>query len=313
MKDGETGPGSDDAGDAAIEWLVRLRAEPLLPEEKQAFERWLACDSRNAEAFDEVLRIYGHLAGMDREPRRRPAVPGRRRRSLAAAAALAAATLALFAFFDELATRLRADHYAGAGERRLVALEDGSRVQLDSRTAIAVRYSAGERRLALLSGEAWFEVSPDPARPFVVEAGGGTVTALGTAFDVALEPSGARVTVTEHRVAVASGGASVVVEEGRQSRYERGGVAEPPEEVDVGKVTAWRRGKLIVSKQPLREVIAAIARYHRGFVYCVQPSVCERRVSGVFGADDALQSLREIEASLALRAIRLTDYMILLY
>ncbi|ATQ66824.1 MULTISPECIES: FecR family protein [Methylosinus] len=312
MSNGQKEPESDAAGDAAIEWFVRLREGPLAPDEKAELDAWLAEDAANAVAFDEVLSMYGDLAVMSPSRAERP-----RRRlpriRVAALAGVAAAALALFASFDEIATRLRADHFAGAGERKLVTLDDGSRVLLDSRSAIALRYSPGERRLALLSGEAWFEVAPDVSRPFIVEAGGGAVTALGTAFDVALEGAGARVTVTEHRVSLSSGGRSVVVDEGRQSAFEPDAAARSPEPVNVDQVTAWRRGKLIVTKKPLRDVLAAIGRYHRGFVYCVERSICERRVSGVFGADDALQSLQEIETSLGLRAIHLTRYMILLY
>lgn len=313
MNDGRKEPESDEAGDAAIEWFMRLRAAPLAPDEKAELDAWLAEAPANAVAFDEVLRMYGHLAGMGPSGAKRPARRASRRMRVAALAGAAATALALVASFDEIAARLQADHYAGAGERKLVTLEDGSRALLDSRSSISVRYSLAERRLALLSGEAWFEATPDPARPFVVEAGGGTVTALGTAFDVALEGSGARVTVTEHRVSLSSGGRSVVVDEGRQSAYAQGADARPPERVNVDLVTAWRRGKLIVTKKPLRDVLAAIGRYHRGFVYCVDRSICERRVSGVFAADDALQSLREIETSLGLRALHLTSYMILLY
>lgn len=167
--------------------------------------------------------------------------------------------------------------------------------------------------MTLLSGEVWFDVARDPARPFVVEAGAGSVTALGTAFDVALSGSGARVTVNEHRVLIMSGGASVVVEEGQQSVYERDAAARAPEAVDVDAATAWRQGKLIVTKQPLRDVLAAVGRYHRGIIYCVDPSVCARRVSGVFGVDDMRQLVNEVEISLDLRAIRLTDYVTLLY
>jgi transmembrane sensor len=312
MINGQKEPESDAAGDAAIEWFVRLRAGPLAPDEKAELDAWLAEDAANAAAFDEVLSMYGHLAVMSPSRADRP----RRRLSrirIAALASAAAVALALFASFDEIALRLRADHFAGAGERKLVTLDDGSRVLLDSRSSIAIRYSPGERRLALLSGEAWFEAAPDPSRPFIVEAGGGTVTALGTAFDVALEGTGARVTVTAHRVSLSSGGRSIVVDEGRQSAFEQGAAARTPEPVNVDQVTAWRRGKLIVTKKPLREVIAAIGRYRRGFVYCVDRSICERRISGVFGADDPMQSLREIETSLGLRAIQLTSYMILLY
>lgn len=302
---------SDEAGDEAIDWFVRLRAG-LSAEEKAAFEQWRAKDAENAAAFEEVLRMFGHLAGMS--PSRRIGTPrhGGRRRTAAAIAALAAA-LALLLSLGDVATRFRADHYARVGERKVVALDDGSRAQLDSRSSIAVHYSAAERRVILLSGEAWFDVAHDPARPFVVEAGDGSVTALGTAFDVALNGSGARVTVNEHRVLVMSGGASVVVEEGQQSVYERDAAAHAPETVDVEAATAWRRGKLIVTKLPLGDVLATVGRYHRGYIYCVDPSACERRVSGVFDVADAAQVVREIEMSLGLRAIRLTPFATFLY
>ncbi|HEY8065546.1 MAG TPA: FecR domain-containing protein [Methylosinus sp.] len=305
-------PAPDEAGDAAIEWFVRLRAGKLSSQETAAFEAWRA-EPPHAAAFDDVLHMYGHLAGMSPARRMRPAPRARRIRAAALAFA-AAAAVAVFASYDEIALRLEADHFTGVGEKRLVTLDDGSHALLDSRSAIALRYSAGERRLRLLSGEAWFEVAPDASRPFVVEAGEGRVTALGTAFDVALEKSGARVTVTEHRVGVASGGKTTIVEEGQQTAFERDAPASAPEAVDLDATTAWRRGKLIVNRQPLGDVLAALGRYHRGYIYCVDRAICARRISGVFGAqEDALQSLAEIESSLGLRAIHVTRYLILLY
>jgi transmembrane sensor len=305
-------PGPDDDGDAAIEWFVRLREGPLSPEETKNFEDWRA-DPAHRAAFEDVLHMYGHLAGMSGSRRTRRASAPRVRR----AAALAFATMAAFAIFsphEEIVLRLRADHYAGVGERKLLTLEDGSRVQLDSRSAIDVRYTANERRLTLLAGEAWFEAAPDSSRPFVVEAGEGRVTALGTIFDVALETSGARVTTLERRVAVSSGGKTTIVEAGRQTGFERNTPARAPEPVDTDAATAWRRGKLIVDRRPLEEALAALGRYHHGYIRCIGPSVCARRISGVFGAEgDTLQSAAEIEASLGLRAIHITRYLILLY
>lgn len=305
-------PAPDEAGDAAIEWFVRLREGKLSAEETTAFEAWRAAPA-NAAAFDEVLHMYGHLAGMS-PARRTPPAPRATRGMRTAALAFAAAAVAVFASHDEIALRLEADHFTGVGEKRLVTLDDGSHVLLDSRSAIALRYSAGERRLRLLSGEAWFDVAPDASRPFVVEAGDGRVTALGTAFDVALEKSGARVTVTEHRVGVASGGKTMIVEEGQQTAFERDTPARAPETIDIDTATAWRRGKLIINRRPLGDVLAALGRYHRGYIYCVDRAICARRISGVFGAqENALQSLAEIEASLGLRAIHVTSYLILLY
>ncbi len=313
MNDDESDSGGDRAGDIAIDWWVRLSAGELTCDEQAAFDLWIASDPVNAAAFNDVLRMCGKLSALPRPARSNRARSASRRFWLAGAGVLAAASLALLVGFDDLYVCLRADYYVGAGAPKLVTLADGSHVQLDARSAIKVNYAANERRLTLIEGEAWFEVAPDPARPFVVEAAGATISALGTAFDVALEKARARVVVTQHRVSIFSGGENVVVGEGEESFFSRAVAASPPSPVDMEIVTAWRNGMLIIEKQPLGEVLHALGRYHRGYVYCASAAICARRVTGVFGTNDPLQALREIEDSLGLHTVRLTDYLVLLY
>ncbi|MGO8848027.1 MAG: FecR family protein, partial [Methylocella sp.] len=181
------------------------------------------------------------------------------------------------------------------------------------KSAIALHFTPTQRRLTLLRGEAWFDVTPNPARPFAVEAMGGTVTALGTSFDIAVERDETRVTVTLHRVAVASGGQEIIVAEGQQSTFARGAPARAPAPSDVAQLTAWRRGKLIVADEPLSDVLTTLGRYRHGLVYCLRPAICARRVSGVFSMDNPLQALSEIETSLGLSAFRLSNYLIVLH
>lgn len=299
------------ARDAAIDWLMRCNEGPLTRAEQAKLARWLEVDAHRA-AFEDVCAMYGRLTTMDFG-----AAPVRRRpsgRFFAAAAAVAVvAAVALLLVFDDLSLAVRADQYAGAGETRQVTLPDGSRLELDARSGVALHFSARERRLTLLEGEAWFQVAPDPSRPFVVEAGGGTVTALGTAFDVALRRGRAEVTVGEHSVAVASGGRTIVVGEGEQSAYAPQLVAQTPQKTDVARATSWRQGALIFENATLGEVVETLARYHRGHVVFADPSLRARRVSGVFGANDPREALAEIEAALGLREIALTQYLIVLY
>jgi transmembrane sensor len=294
--------------DAAIEWWLRRANRPLSPAEQEEFDAWRAV-AANRAAFADIADMCGHLAAIGpTRPRQ-----ARYRRRAAAAAALLAASLFLFAMVDDIALWLHSDFHTGAGETRRITLEDGSHVELDARSAIAVRYARGERRLALLAGEAWFEVAPDAARPFVVEAAGGEVTALGTAFDVSLTSRETLVTVTEHKVAVASGGRRVTVAENQQSAYSRNGEARPPSPANVERATAWRRGRLMFENERLGDVIAALSRYRRGWIYFARPALRERRVTGLFGADDPSSALEEIELSLGLHALRLTDYLIVIY
>ncbi len=304
--------GHGNARGAAADWWVRGRAGPLSPEEQAAFEGWRASPA-NAAAYDNISRMCGHLASLPAPRRAERRIFASRGFWLGIAAPLAAASIALFLQFDDLSTFLRSDYSAGTGETKLVTLEDGSRAHLNAQSAIAVHYGASQRRLDLLKGEAWFEVAPDPARPFVVETAGGTITALGTAFDVALESTGALVAVTKHRVSISSGGRTVIVEEGQESTLARGFPARAPAAVNPAWVTAWRRGKLIVENEPLGAVIAALGRYHHGYVACLYSAICARRVTGVFGTDDPLESLDEIEKSLGLRSTTFTRFLAVLH
>lgn len=311
MNDDKHGPNDDSAGEAAIEWWVRSRTG-FSREERAAFEAWRAADPANARAFDDVVRMCGKLSAL--QPSRQPSRLSSSRLSWGfGTAALAAASLVLIVDFNDLTIMLHADYSVGAQAPKLVSLEDGSRVQLDARSAIEVAYSEYERRLALTKGEAWFEVAKDPARPFIVEAAGGTITARGTAFDVALQQPGARVIVTEHRVSVLSGGKTVIVEQGEETTFGNGIAAASPSRIDVETATAWRSRLLVVEKQPLGEVLARLGQYHHGYVFCANTAICSRRITGVFGTDDPLQALHEIEASLGLHTVRLTNYLVLLY
>lgn len=300
---------SASARETAIDWWLRRNEGPLSRKEQAAFDAWLASDEANAAAFDKISSMGGFMAS--RWPGAGTVRKSRKSRRKAVAAL--AGAIALLVFFDDISLFLRSDYVTGAGETKLVTLEDGSRVQLDAKSAIAVRYKAGQRRLALLEGEAWFEAAPDPSRPFVVEAAGGTVTALGTAFDVVLQKAQAHVTVTQHSVLVASGGQNVIVEEGQQSAYAESEAAQAPEPTDVARATAWRRGKLIFENQPLGEVARTLGRYHHGYVYFVNSALRSRRVTGVFNTDDPIAALDEIELSLGLHAAHLTKYLTVVY
>ena len=88
------------------------------------------------------------------------------------------------------------------GERNTITLLDGSVIELNTNSRVQVNYDDTRRAVALMQGEAHFEVSKDPERPFEVGAGGGLVRAIGTAFVVRLKQEALQVTVTEGKVAL---------------------------------------------------------------------------------------------------------------
>ena len=89
--------------------------------------------------------------------------------------------------------------------------------------------------------------------------------------------------------------------------------AQPPEPVNIEHATAWRRGKLIFRNKPLGEVVAALGRYHHGYVTFVSSELRTRPVTGVFNVDDPLAALDEIETALGIHAVYLSNNLIILY
>ncbi len=196
---------------SAAQWWVRLDAGALSASELRAFRAWLAGDPRNERGLRGGLRPRG---AVERAPKALAAAyvaesaPPPRRRWLVPAAAAVAACLALALAYEPLWLLWRADFRTATGELRTVTLPDGSRAHMNADTALALDYGGDRRRLSLLAGEAWFEVEPDPSRPFVVEAAGAEIAARGTAFDIATDKISTEVTVTEHAVEVTGAGAA---------------------------------------------------------------------------------------------------------
>lgn len=306
--------------DQAAEWHMRRDAGELSAAEARHLQRWLAADARHREALAEIEATWSLMGQVARSaieaPSRRQetASPPPRRRPALATAALAATLVFGLAFLLDIPTRLQADAYTATGETRLVRLDDGSTVMLDTASAIAVAYGRETRRIRLLRGEAVFTVAPEPGRPFLVEARQGESRALGTAFAVRDDADGATVTVLESKVGVALPAAQkeVRLEPGQQVSYTSLGLG-PVEQVDADLETAWRRGKLIFVDKPLGSVVDALNRYHRGRIQITDAAIRDRPVSGVFEIGDPLRVLDALEASLGLRSTRLTSYLVLLH
>ena len=189
-------------------------------------------------------------------------------------------------------------------------LEDGSRLTLDARSAIAVDYSSGRRDVRLLSGQAFFEVVAAAERPFVVDASGVAVTVTGTAFSVAASDIGVAVAVQSGTVRVARDGRDLAatLTVGQRLRIARDGhVAQAtinPEDVD-----SWRGRRLVVHDATVREVAEQIGRYAGGIIVFADDKVADRLVTGVIDLQrpaGALDDMVELQHG---RVIRLSPYV----
>ncbi|WP_029010150.1 FecR family protein [Azospirillum halopraeferens] len=323
---GEDGYRHPDAvTDAALTWFVALLDGTPDAPTLAAFRAWRDSDPRHAAAFDRLVAMNGMpelraatLAARPdpapARPRARPAPAPRARvwwGSLAAAVLLVTIGLHLL---PELLLRWRADHMTVAGDRREVTLPDGSRLLLNTASAVALDFAGGRRDVRLLRGEAFFDVVPDPARPFRVTAGHSVVEVIGTAFAVRSDAAQDAIVLERGRVSVApagGAGAPVLLTPGeRVTASPRGLSGVAAAEPDV--LLAWREGRYVFRDRPLAAVVDDLRHHHAGLILVLDDRVERARVSGNYRLDDPVGALRSLAGIAGVRMRVLPGGLILL-
>ncbi|MFN9928601.1 MAG: FecR family protein, partial [Phenylobacterium sp.] len=294
-------------------FLLRAEAGSLSRKEDARLHRWLAADPAHRSAYEAVLRgaaaadrasAHPELCAM-RDAALRVRAPSRPWAPLAAAGAASLAVLGALAAWPpgpagnsespraapalpqlrDMLGPARAEVFATkVGERASLRLPDGSVALLDTDSRLVVRYEVRRRRVELERGQALFDVSKDPARPFEVAAGDRVVTAIGTRFSVRRTGAGLRVALLEGvvRVAGPAGPApaqSVTLQAG-EVLDSRPAAPLRVTTADTEKLTAWRSGLVVFSDTPLSEALAEMNRYSRSPV--ALEAAAELRVTGVF-------------------------------
>ena len=318
--DAERGESDDPVLEEAAGWVARLSSADATEADRAAFDVWLAADPAHAAAHAEMDALWHRLGEL---PDRRPEAPKapkksktttgtRRGRGPRAVTGLAAAALLAGVLADRygLVDRWRADLWSGVGDIAHATLPDGSRVDLNTDTALVLRFTAGERRIALLRGEASFDVVPDAGRPFTVEAGTLSARAVGTRFFVRADGTDSPVGVAEGRVDVAEAGRRALVSAG-QAVHRGEDSSLTAEAANVERSMAWRDGRLLFAGQTLSTVLAELGRYRHGRILLLDRRLGERRVTGAFDARDTDEALDAIAATMGARIRRVSPLLVL--
>lgn len=327
------------AQQGAASWFARLRSDRVSRNDRKQFLEWLNEDPAHSAAYGEcqtAWEIVGAVAGdEDIIGLRRDALTIKTppslltwRSAMAVAAAvvlLVIAGIQIIAFQPQSVTSppaIVADA-AGAktlrtavGERSAITLEDGTVIELNTDSLALVIYSAERRDVHLVRGQALFDVASDPARPFVVEAAGKRVTALGTVFDVRVDSTKMQVTLVEGRVRVepiegdAQRTAARTLRPGEQL-IARAGEPLIVLAADVQQQVSWRTGRLAFSDEPLGDVVAEINRYSQRKVVLADAGLAELRVSGVFRVGSMPGFVAALDAGFPVTAEHQPDGIIL--
>lgn len=301
---------------AASAWHVRLQEDGSV-QVRAEFERWLAQHPSHGLAYARMEAIWARFAQVQPQAARKALAAGLdgkggRRRALAAVFAVALCGLvAWMALGGDAARYLLADARTGTGERRTVVLDDGSRITLNTDSAIDVDIDATARRIRLLRGEVLLEVASDASRPFTVISAEGTARALGTRYVVRQLPGETRVGVIESRVrACATPPASCVDLEAGQAVSLGHGHAGEAGPFDADALTSWTEGVLAVDDRPLAVVLDELRRYRPGVLSYDAAALEGLSVSGVFPLDDTDRALDALSRALPLRITHYTRFYV---
>ena len=308
--------------DVAIAWHVRHASGLMGADEQARLSRWLAEHPDHARVWQRLQRIGERLHGST--PQLAPAavtrsvlqrLPDLERRKSLRLLSLALVGGGSLYLGRELVheAAFPADHRTAVGERRDIRLADGTLLQLNTDSAVDIRFDAASRRIRLRRGEIHIATGRDPAgRPFQVEARDGTLVPVGTRFTVSQLDDGTLLGVSEGAVDVLRGGSADRrrVEAGQQLAF--GGRADDRLQPLDESRQAWTDGMISAENRRLDDLLGELARHRRGHLGCT-PEAGELRITGTWplhGSDPSEAVLASLERHLPIRRQRLTRYWV---
>lgn len=306
----------------ATRWFGRLREADVSPRTRKRFQRWLDHDAGHADAYAQAERLWGALDGPAKRAAARNeeeiealiASARRPARGRVLVVALALALCAAGAWWRRGGLDdLRATYVTAPGDRQRYVLDDGTILDLNTDTAVAIDLRPERRSIRMFRGEAFFAVAHDASRPFVVSTPEGKALDVGTAFNVRIRDDETIVSVVEGEVEASAAddpASRAQLRPGEQTAVARAAVG-PVRPFKTAAAT-WRTGQIAFFRTPLGEVVDELNRYRRGRIVIFGEGLRTLPVTGVFSTRDPAEAISVIEATLGVTAIRLTGALTIL-
>lgn len=162
---------------------------------------------------------------------------------------------------NELITKI---YKTGTNEHQKITLSDGTRIRLNENSEIQIEdFKKASRRTVSLSGEAFFEVAQNSAKPFQVRSDKGLITVLGTAFNVKTSSPSRKlliVAVSEGRVSLKQkeenpAGGEKILSKNEIGLFDTETHMITKESADVNNYFTWMHGRVIYNKTPFKDVL----------------------------------------------------------
>jgi len=313
----------------AADWAVRLDMGQLSNSENSTLADWLLESPRHVEELLFAASIFSNLELVDtannfdintllqnsapdvipllNTPKERT-VPKKKSTSFyALITGIACSLLVGLLWFNQglfnTQNTINQHYSTNLGEQRSISLDDGSVIHLNTQSEIEVKFTDEKRVIDLSRGEAIFEVSHDPERPFLVLAGTASAEAIGTTFNVYRKNAGVSVVVLEGKVAVANehtntqidstntqqtilNDGRLLVNAGEKAQLEQNIAPVLIADVNIAAASSWRNRQLNFESDNLQDIAYEFNRYNRTQIIVADSSLAQTKFSGVFSADD---------------------------
>jgi transmembrane sensor len=300
--------------DAAIAWQLSLDSGS--PVEREEFAKWHAAHEEHARAWRQLGMLdqrFSVASGPARTALLQSRESIRRRvRKLGSGLASIVAVIGLALFAGDRFLPVDywlADQRTATGEQRTLRLTDGTLINLNTHSAVDVRFDEKQRLIILQEGEILVETGHGDARPFIVETREGSMRALGTRFLVKREDDGTRLSVLQSAVAAhpQSSLEEQILREGQQVLMRSNGLG-PIVALNLG-ADAWTRGMLVVDNARLEDLVHELGRYRRGHLG-VAPEVADLRITGSFPLHDTDKALSALLPTLPVQIEQHTPWWV---
>lgn len=298
----------------ATDWMLRFQEAAGDSRVSKNFETWLSHSNENRSAWQQVAKTWSVLGGVtpiyehvwsaqpflnSREVGNSQTRPKRGRRKWIIGLPVTGIAACFFVLaLPSLVLRFEADYLTEKAQSRVITLDDGTTVYLAAESAIKSDFSASRRQVTLLAGEAFFDVSRNPDRPFVVNAKGVKVEVLGTAFDVRLSSAATSIELARGAVGVSYAATSrhsaASLSSGQMLVVDRNSGSMVKSAIASEDIAAWRDGRLFVNGATIGAVVDQIQRYHTAWIAVPDNALANQTVTGLYDLRDPDRALRAL-------------------
>lgn len=319
----------DNLLDDATEWFVLMRADDISAQRSDDFVQWISQSPTHQAAYAQIGGFWDGLVVLETK---NTAYKIRKAsnsnfvsrhwspKAIAASIAFFIISIVGFNYGDVL---LMDSHATKVGELADIILQDGSHLVMNTNSKVRIDFQADKRIVYLDSGEVFFDVTKDKARPFYVETAGGLVRVLGTKFNIRQRGSSSDVTVLEGAVGVVDYGSikdntaaislDATLVPGQKFTLGNDDLENVAVTVDSVAVLAWRDRKLIYNGESFATLVADINRYYDVEIRIGDPALNDIKVVAILKIEDRSATLRALEATFNVTARPISKDLIYLY